>query len=285
MQSAASRQGNTSWQFAVGSRQPTTPKNQTTVDLLQEQPLKNSGQSAVRSRQEQILKPSGLDIGTPSNCLPKKHRPQRRRWREKRKTCPYCLIDLTDYDPKEFEELGYVCPLCRHPILDHLLTTPVYQFTRPQQWDLLANEMEYVWKAEHFSYHFAMESTYNPDYGEAKERLFGMLEEKEALLRLREEFILAEGELDLLMIGHLNKLGVWRGDMARRLFLSHPWRMTARRLSITFPSERELAEFQLGLIKATLWAVFKNPAEKDELVEELEKRLERLSFGQSEWGA
>jgi hypothetical protein len=198
------------------------------------------------------------------------------------------LIDLTDYDPKEFEELGYVCPLCRHPILDHLLTTPVYQFTRPQQWDLLANEMEYVWKAEHFdvdSYHFAMESTYNPDYGEAKERLFGMLEEKEALLGLREEFILAEGELDLLMIGHLNKLGVWRGDMARRLFLSHPWRMTARRLSITFPSERELAEFQLGLIKATPWAVFKNPAEKDELVEELEKRLERLSFGHSEWGA
>lgn len=229
-----------------------------------------------------LVLPPSLDIP------PKTQRSRRRRRWEIRKTCPYCLTPLTDYDPTEFKEMGYVCPLCRHPILDHLLTTPIYQMTRAQQWDLLDNEMEYIWNAEHFdvdSYLFGMGSYYNPDYGEAKERLFGMLEEKEALQRLREEFLLAEGELDLLMIAHLNKIKVWSGDMARRLFAGHRWRMTARRLSLTFPSERELAEFQLGLISATPWAVFKDPAEKEELVDLLAERLRKLSPGQSRWGA
>ncbi len=46
----------------------------------------------------------------------------------------------------------------------------------------------------------------------------GTLAEKDALHKLQEEFILAEGELDLLMIGFLNKLKVWRGGYGEAAF-------------------------------------------------------------------
>ncbi len=136
----------------------------------------SSQQVPVNRRQGLLLKPVDLDLRTPLNRPPLHPRYRRRRRWEQRKICPYCLADLTDYDREEFKELGYVCPLCRHTILDHLLTTPVYQFTSSQQWDLLANEMEFVWNAEYRdvdSYLFGMGSYYNPDYSEAKERLYG----------------------------------------------------------------------------------------------------------------
>lgn len=227
-----------------------------------------------------------LDPPITNDQPPQTYRPRRRRrYRDKRKKCPYCLFDLTDFDPKE---QGPDCPLCRHAILEHLLTTPVHEFTRVQQWDLLANEMEYIWDGEHRdvdSYLFGMGQYYNPDYTDAKDRLGGMFAEKEALLRLVEEFLEAEGELDLLMIAHLNKIGVWRGDMARRLFAGHQWRRSARRLSLSVPSERERVEFQLGLIMATPWGAFGYPGEKGKTVAALEEILRKLSWDQENFGA
>ena len=220
---------------------------------------------------------------------PKTARPMHQKHhRDRRKRCPYCLWDLTDYDSEELKELGNLCPLCRHAILENLLSTPVYEFTRSQQWDLLANEMEYIWKAEHRdvdTYIFGMGSFYNPDYGEAKERLYGMLAEKDAVMRLEEEFIEAEGELDLLIIAYLNKLSAWRGDMAGRLFAGRKWRLSARRLSMTHFSERELAGYQLDFIQASPWAAFGSPEKKEETVVYLEKILEKLTWDQGNMGA
>ena len=230
-----------------------------------------------------------LDPPSTINHPPKTERPMRhKRHRDRRKRCPYCLWDLTDYDPEEIKERGNLCPLCRHPILENLLSTPVYEFTRAQQWDLLANEMEYIWKAEHCdvdSYLVWMGPFYNPDYGEAKKRLYGMLTEKDAVVRLGEEFIEAEGELDLLIIAYLNKLCAWRGDMARRLFAGRQWRLTARRLSMTDFSEKEVAEFQLGFIQACPWGAYGSPDKKEKAVVHLEKMLEKFSWDQGNMGA
>ena len=225
-----------------------------------------------------------LDPPSTINQPPKTERPSRpKRHRDRRKRCPYCLWDLTDYDPEELKVLGNLCPLCRHAILENLLSTPVYEFTRTQQWDLLANEMEYIWKAEHCdveAYIFAEGSYYNPDYGEAKERLYGMLAEKDAVVKLEEEFIEAEGEMDLLMVANLNKLQVWRGDMAGRLFAGHRWRLSARRLSMSVTDEKERVEFQLGFIQTCPWGAYGSPNKKEEAVVYLGKMLEKLSWDQ-----
>jgi hypothetical protein len=225
-----------------------------------------------------------VDIPSTNDPPPKTYRTRRRRRiRDKRKRCPYCLWDLTDYDPEDLKEKGYVCPLCRHAVLDHLLTCPVHEFTRAQQWDHLTNEMDYLWKAGHVdvdSYIEAMGEHYNPDYKDAKELLFSMLIEKDALLRLEEEFIEAQGEMDLLMIGHLNKIKIWKGNLAMRLFAGRPFRIAARRLSMTVPSERERVEFQWGYIQACPWGAFESPEEKEAVVVHLEKMLESLSWDQ-----
>ncbi len=230
-----------------------------------------------------------LDPPSTINHPPKTERPMRhKRHRDRRKRCPYCLWDLTDYDPEDIKERGNLCPLCRHAILENLLSTPVYEFTRAQQWDLLANELEYIWKAEHCdvdSYSFWEGPFYNPDYGEAKKRLYGMLAEKDAVVRLEEEFIEAEGEMDLLIIAYLNKLAAWRGDMARRLFAGRQWRLSARRLSMTVFSEKELAGFQLGFILACPWGAYGSPDKKEKAVVHLEKMLENLTWDQGNMGA
>ena len=148
--------------------------------------------------------------------------------------------------------------------------------------------MLYLGDAEHLdvdTYIFGMGSYYNPDYGEAKEKLCGMFVEKEALERLQEEFIEAEGELDLLMIGHLNKIKVWRGDMARRLFAGRQWRLSARRLSLTQFSEKEVAGFQLGFIQVCPWGAYGSPDKKEKALVYLEKMLEKLTWDQGNIGA
>ena len=223
-------------------------------------------------------------LNPPKTARPRRHK----RHRDSRKRCPYCLWDLTDLDPEELKKRGNLCPLCRHAILENLMSTPVYKFTRSQQWDLLANDMEYIWQAERRDfdvYIYGMGSNYNPDYGEAKDGLYGMLVEKDAVVRLEKEFIEAEGELDLLIIAYLNKLAAWRGDMARRLFAGRQWRLSARRLSITHSSRREAAGFQLDFIQACPWGAFGSPAKKEETVVYLEKILEKLSWDQGNMGA
>ncbi len=217
---------------------------------------------------------------------PKTERPERHRhYRDKRKKCPYCLFDLTDYDPKE---LGKVCPLCRHQILDHLITIPIYEFTRAQQWDHLANEMEYIWDGEQRdvnSYVETMGGFYNPDFSDAKERLLRMFLEKNAVQMLREEYLEATAEMDLLIVFSLEGFRGGKGEMARRLYAGRQWRFIARRLSMTVTNEREMAYFQMGLIQDTPWGCLGEPGEKEKLLAPLEERYRRLSWEQENLGA
>lgn len=58
--------------------------------------------------------------------------------------CHYCLETLSALEVKSLKRR--TCPICRHSLLATLCGIPVHRLDRPQQWTLLANEMQYIWE-------------------------------------------------------------------------------------------------------------------------------------------
>jgi len=199
----------------------------------------------------------------------------RRRRRRSRIRCPYCLEDLTDLEltpPKH-------CFLCRHDIPASTWGVPLHCLNRPQQWDLLAGEMDYQWNAEHYdvlSYLDTMGEYFNPDYSDAKHRLLGMLIDKAAVLALAEEFIEAEGELDALVAGYLRKREGREPYLAFLLMKGSKWRQWAFGLSAEAAGPLLVAEYQLDYVRNLPWGAYIRPAVYGNVLKYLEERLEKL---------
>lgn len=201
-------------------------------------------------------------------------RPRLRRAPDPRPRCPYCL----ELFPPEILEKGkdLVCPLCRHPLVIDLLTTPVHRFSRRQQWVLLENEMEFIyqWGLRDLDiYLFSQGEFFNPDYVEAKDRLMALREDRDQVNRLVEEFMEAEGELDLLIIGYLEKKSHGWSGLGREILRGRPWRQKACALSREFTIGRPVLEFQLGLIKDLNCAVFGGWEGQGKVIRALEARM------------
>lgn len=148
----------------------------------------------------------------------------------------------------------------------------------------MACEMKTIWKDNHrdvMTYHNYQSQNWNPDFGEAKQRLINMLIDLEEVLRLRMKFMEAEGELDVLVAEYLKNKGWGRGNLGDRLILARPWRLRAMDLSREGGPVRSLAEFQLEYVKSLSWGVFGYSGDKGAIVAMLVKRLEKLSPSQS----
>ena len=224
----------------------------------------------------------GTSFKSPVVKLPPKNaRPRRRRrYENRRKKCPYCLSDLSAMDPGKFEALGNVCPLCRHILLEPLLRVPLRLFTRPQQWDLLADELEYIWNWEYrdvSSYRYFMAEFRNDDYTDEKERLVLALVAKGEVLRFRKEFLESEGDLEDLIGNYLTTRKGGDGRLGLNLMGGRKWRNWAHVLSEGSPAKRELLRFQWEMLKATPWGAFGSPGCKDDIVGALEEELKGTS--------
>lgn len=192
--------------------------------------------------------------------------------------CPYCLEALSNMEAEP--SLRRHCPICRHGIPITILGTAPHRLNRPQRWDLLAGEMEYIWNWEHRdigSYREHMQEFYNPDYCDAKERLVIQLRAKMEVEKLREEFLEAEGELDALIAGYLQKNRNGGGGLAGSLLQGRKWRLRAEVLSAAGASPRPTAEFQLDYVQSLNWGAFGSWESKDAVIQSLERRLEKMN--------
>lgn len=190
----------------------------------------------------------------------------------RRSTCPYCLEILTDL----LEDSIGVCPLCRHRSAPSLCRTPVHLFKRPQTWDLLANEMAYIWDWEFQlleSYQTSMSGYDSPSFEEARADFIHLGEAKDSVLRLREEFLEHPGDLEVLIAHYLENYPQGGGDLAKDLLKGKVWRDQARELSARGAGRSEILEFQIGFVAATSWGAFgMNPLPKILLLQKLEAK-------------
>jgi hypothetical protein len=203
---------------------------------------------------------------------------RRRRSRERRKKCPYCLLDLMEVEPAESSFLERMCPLCAHVLLDGLPATPLRQFTRIQKWDYLANEMEYIWDWEYrdlSSYRDTMGEFRNGDYTLEKDRL--PLAAKNEVLKRRGKFLRAGGDPETGILEYLKGRKTGDGRLGRNILRGQKWRDRARLLSEGSPTEKQLRRFRLGLVKAAPWSAFGNMADYFGMAEYLGKKLEEVS--------
>lgn len=148
--------------------------------------------------------------------------------------------------------------------------------------------METIWKANHLNimaYHNNPSEYWNPDYGEAKGRLLNMMIDKDEALRLRNKFMEAEGELDVLIAEYVKYKGRRQGNLGDLLIWERPWRKRALDLSREGAPARPLAEFQLEYVKSLSWGVFGYSGDKGAIMAMLEERLKKLSQGHCNWGA
>lgn len=160
-----------------------------------------------------------------------------------------------------------------------LLGTAPHCLNRPQTWDLLANEMGYLWDAEHLvlcSFREIIGMSYNKDYYDAKDHLSWALSAKASVLSLREEFLEAEGDLDVMITFYLEKKQGGGGNLAGSLRRGRKWRRRARALSGEGAGPRAIAEFQCGLVKTLNWGVFGSFEQKESTLLFLEDRLAKL---------
>ena len=191
--------------------------------------------------------------------------------------CPYCLEDLKDVGAEPSPQT--LCPICRHGIPVTLLGVALHCLNRPQQWDLLANELHYIWDWEYCdvsSYRDNFSGYWNPDHSENKDRLVLLLTARDAVLRLREEFLEAEGDLDPMITFYLERQHDGEGHLAADLRLGRKWRRRARALSGEGAGPREILEFQLAFVRTLHWGVFGNGDRKLRTIQWLENRLERM---------
>jgi hypothetical protein len=154
-----------------------------------------------------------------------------------------------------------------------------HALNRPQEWAYLDNDLEYRLRGERQdveSYIFAMGEHYNPDYKEAKDRLMEKVFERDALLRLREEFLEAEGDLQTLMVQYLRKKRKGESGLARLLLSGEKWRQWARGLSAEGAGPRLIAEFQLDYVKHLFWGVYESLRLYEETIHYLKDRLDQL---------
>jgi hypothetical protein len=227
--------------------------------------------------------------------IPQKTRRPYSPWEDGSSRCPYCLEKLKNVQdgasPKGKPPLGppsgpvpglgptKTCPLCRHDIPPTLLGVPPHALNRAQQWDYHLNDMAYLLKAEHLdveSYIFAMGEFYNPDWKVAKDRFMQMLVERDSVVRLREEFLEAEGELETLIVQYLRKGSGGESGLAGLLLSGDKWRQWARGLSAEGAGPRLVAEFQLDYVRHLPWGAFESMHRQAESIRYLKERLEQL---------
>ena len=191
--------------------------------------------------------------------------------------CPYCLEKLKNV--QEDPSAATHCPICRHEIPLTIIGVPPHALNRPQEWDYLANEVRYRLRGERIDldwYIFAMGEHYNPDYMDAKDRYMEMVFEKEALLRLKEEFLEAEGELETLIVQYLRKRLDGESELARILLTGGKWRQWARGLSAEGAGPRLVAEFQLDYVRHLFWGVYETLYQHKKTILYLKDRLDQL---------
>jgi len=191
--------------------------------------------------------------------------------------CPYCLEKLNTL--REDSSAGIFCPLCRHNIPLTILGMPPHALNRAQEWDYLVNDLDYLLAGERNdvdSYIFAMGEYYNPDYMEAKDRFMRKLFEKHALVRLKEEFLEAEGEMETLMAQYLRHRGGEESGLGGLLLSGAKWRQWARGLSAEGAGPRLIAEFQLDYVRHLCWGVFATLRKYEETILYLKERLDQL---------
>jgi len=196
---------------------------------------------------------------------------------EPKPRCPYCLENFSPEILKTSKES--FCPLCRHKVVFTLLSAPVHRFNRRQQWDYLANELGYIleWGRRDLDiYLFSQGEFYNPDYRGAKDRFVERCYAAQAVLRLREEFLEAEGELDHLIEGYLRKEKKVDGGLGAELLKGRTWRDKAKLLSAEEAPPRRITEFQLEMLSDLDCAVFGGLEEQKRAIRYLKARLEEL---------
>jgi hypothetical protein len=236
---------------------------------------------------EQTIRKGVIELDPPA--VKPRQRDRFGSWRpgeEGKSPCHYCLESLPRLE-EEGSELR-ACPICRHKILENLLGIPVHLFNRPQQWELLANELEYIWnwnyeiiKNYRNYFNLYLHAYRTEEYSEAKVSFENLNDSKFLVLSLREEFMEAEGELDILIAAYLEKVSKRRGyekwhnwgSLDEFLIRGRSWRERAKDLSREGAAKREITEFQLEMVRATSWGAFGSMAEKNKILSLVELRL------------
>ena len=191
--------------------------------------------------------------------------------------CPYCLEKLSTLhdDPSALPP----CPICRHDIPSTIRGVPPHALNRAQQWDYLYNDMGYRLMGERWdveSYIFAMGEFYKPDYMDAKDRYMEKVFERDALGRIREEILEAEGDMETLILQYLRKRAGGESGLARLILSGGKWRQWARGLSAEGAGPRLIAEFQLDYVGNLFWGVFESMRLYKDTIRYLKDRLDQL---------
>ena len=196
--------------------------------------------------------------------------------------CPYCLEKLQTLQDDLSSAAKPPCPICQHMIPRTILGVGPHAFNRAQQWDFLDNELDYLLKGKRRdveSYIFAMGEYYNPDFMEAKDHLMEMVMDRAALVRLREEFLESEEDLETLILQYLRKRRGDESGLAKLLLSGEKWRQWARGLSAEGAGPRLIVEFQLDYVKHLFWGVFESMRTYEDTIRYLKDRLDQLGAG------
>ncbi len=197
---------------------------------------------------------------------------------EGKSPCHYCLEPLAqvEVDTRRLR----VCPICRHSILTHLLGTHVHLFNRRQQWDLLANEMAYIWNWEYWllkGFQSTMCGLPSDQYTEAKDEFVKLGDAKRDVLAQKEVFLGHPGDMEALIPQFLENYPEGGGNFAKDFLKSRKWRDLAKELSGECADKREILDFQIEMVKGTSWGAFGfDVSEKGKTLLLLEARLSRF---------
>lgn len=195
-----------------------------------------------------------------------------------RSACHYCLEPLASVEV----ESRRACPVCCHIILTPCLGTAVHLFNRLQQWDLLANEMDYIWRWEYALFrevrHKPLGSLFEFEY--EKQDFEALGDAKYEVLGRRDAFLDQPGDLEDLIGRYLDSMGYFDGHLAVDLARGRKWREMAKDLSAEGAGLAEITWFQVQLVKDTCWGAFGYyPEEKEKILRFLEGRADRLKKG------
>lgn len=191
-----------------------------------------------------------------------------------RARCPYCL---EPFSPEMLEtQLKRACPLCRHQIPPSLLGIPVHLLNRPQRWDLLANEMDYIWNWEYELFLKVRQKEFSSftEFQYEKEDFEALCDGLHAAREQKELFLREPGDMEDLLAQFLK----YREDSAWRLPQDleggRKWREMAQDLSAEGAGFQEITWFQIQLIRSTSWGAFgrEGAAVKEAVLKMLEQR-------------
>lgn len=224
-----------------------------------------------------ILTPKTPDLSIP----PQRERRKRKRFRDKRPKCPYCLESLGP-----LEETGFhyqTCPICRHEVPEILQSSPLHRFDKVQRWALIFHELNYIWNWEYYhlkSYKHLTGGGWGDEYSGAKEDFEDMNEAIRVIQGDPQAFLdCAEGpDTKIILSLERCKKG---GPLAQDLTRGIPWRKGALELSNREAGPFEITEFQWDYVTAAPWGAYgyEGVTEKKKVLQILEDRMGHQATG------